>query len=119
MKIQSNTIIKDSFELEGKTIPFTLHLTQMGKDVYKKRAELGSKLEKSDEDLEGFASTIVEMYELIFGESVTNELMEYYEGDAFGMLLETLPVLTEIVFPALDRLRSDSLGKKMRLKQNG
>lgn len=112
MKIENKSIIKDSFELEGKTIPFTIHLTKSAKEINAKRAEL----QTVTDDEEALGRKIVELYTLIFGEDVVKELLEYYEDDAYGLMVETIPVLTDIVFPAFEKMKVDALNKKMRFK---
>ena len=106
MKVENRSIIKDAFELEGKTIPFTVHLAKSARAVNAKRAQLQA-LNPTDE--EGIGQAIVELYTLIFGEAVVAELMDYYADD-------TMPVLTDLVLPGYDRLKVDALNKKMRFK---
>lgn len=113
MKIESKSILKDAFELDGKTIPFTVHLAKVAKEVHAKRAELQS---VNEGDAESVGRIIVELYTLIFGADVVAELLDYYADDAFGLMADTMPVLTELVFPAFEQLNKDTLNKKMRIK---
>jgi hypothetical protein len=113
MKIESKSILKDAFELDGKTIPFTVHLAQVAKEVHAKREELGK---INEGDVEALGKTIVELYTLIFGADVVAELLDYYQDDAYGLMADTMPVLTDLVFPAFEQLNKDALSKKMRIK---
>lgn len=116
MKITTDSILKDAFEFEDKTIPFTVHLTKSAQGVYKKRAEI-TQIGAYAEDPEALGRSIVELYTLIFGADVTQELLDYYADDALALLTDTMPVITETIFPAYDRLAKKAREKQFRLKR--
>lgn len=112
MKLDNKSILKDAFEFGDKTIPFTVHLARSAQEVYQKRAEIQTLT--SDEEKLGKA--IVSLYTSIFGEDVVKELLDYFADDAIGLMVDTIPMLSDVVFPAYDRLKLDALDKKKRFK---
>ena len=119
MRVQT-TLIKDSIDLyQGeelvKSIPFTFNAQSCLQKVQRLRADMLKK--NADGNIEGVGQAFWELLCVVFGEGVCNELNEWYDGDYLTMLADVGPILTDLVYPAVDRLTENIVKTHKRVKQ--
>lgn len=118
MKIQT-TLIKDSIDLyQGETlvksVPFTFNAQECLQQVQHLRAEILNK--NASGDVEGVGTAFWRLLCVVFGENVCAELNEWYQGDYMTMLADLGPVLTEVIYPAVDKLTDTIVQTRKRMK---
>ena len=119
MKIQSS-VYRDKLELcdsNGelvKELPFTINVTALADSVHRKQQQL-AKVGQSD--LETMGHAFVELLEAIFGKSITDELLEYYQKDYLVMVTDLAPVLTQELFPLFDKYRKNAINARKKVKK--
>ena len=115
MKIKTS-VIRDVIELvdeTGKTvksIPFTVNVSKIANEVVTFRNEIA----QNKDNPESVGETVVKLFFLIFGEESTNELLAHYESDYATMLADISPIITDVIYPAVDRVR----GKYIDIKKH-
>lgn len=118
MKIVSS-VIAETIEIENekgeivKEIPFRLNISELGGKIAKKRLELAN---TDKADVEAVGKVFCELLEATFGETVLNELVDYYGTDYTAMVTDLVPIYTELVFPALDKQRDRLINSRKRIK---
>lgn len=118
MKIQTS-LIKDSIELyQGETlvksVPFTFNAQACLQQVQRLRADIIKR--NATGDAEGTGRAFWQLLCVVFGENVCKELDEWYEGDYMSMLADLGPILTDTIYPAVDRLTERIVQTRKRLK---
>lgn len=118
MKIKSS-VIRDTIELvdeTGKTIkeiPFAVNVAKIANEVVNFRNEIG----KNANDPETVGETVVKLFYLIFGETTTDELLAHYENDYATMLADISPIITDVIYPAVDRVRGKYIDIRKHTKR--
>ena len=112
MKIQTS-LIKDSIELyQGETlvksVPFTFNAQACLQQVQRLRADIIKR--------NATGRAFWQLLCVVFGENVCKELDEWYEGDYMSMLADLGPILTDTIYPAVDRLTESIVQTRKRLK---
>jgi len=118
MKIQT-ALIKDSIDLyQGdtlvKSVPFIFNAQACLQQVQRLRADIIKR--NATGDVEGTGKAFWQLLCVIFGEAVCNELNEWYAGDYMTMLADLGPVLTDVIYPAVDRLTDNIVKTRKRVK---
>ena len=118
MTIQTS-LIKDSIELyQGETlvksVPFTFNAQACLQQVQHLRAEILN--HNAQGNVEGVGNAFWRLLCVVFGETVCNELNEWYQGDYMTMLADIGPILTEIIYPAVDKLTDTIVQTRKRMK---
>lgn len=118
MKIQT-TLIKDSIDLyQGETlvksVPFTFNAQHCLQQVQRLRAEIIKT--NAAGDPEGTGKAFWKLLCVVFGEDVCNQLDEWYAGDYLTMLGDLGPLLTDVIYPAVDRLTDTLVQTRKRMK---
>ena len=118
MKIQSS-IIRDTIELTDangdilKSIPFTVNCTQVWKKANIIRAEI-SKIESND--IDHFGELAEQLFRVIFGDAVTDELIQFYDGDFVCIVTDCAVILNDLVYPAFNRIAEQNLNARKAMK---
>lgn len=119
MKITSS-IIRDSFEFcdaQGnliKEIPYVVNISRVADEVTKRRLEL-LKAQQA-KDFEQIGAAVILLFNAIFGEDVTKELLEVCAGDYVALMNDTLPVVATQILPAVDQARKQMVEMKKLIK---
>ena len=119
MKIQSS-VFHDKLELCDATgevvkeIPFTINLTSSVQAVLNKREELDA-VDKND--VEAMGAAFQELLGIVFGKSIADELIAYYQNDYMAMIAEMAPVLTDYIFPVFYKYRKTTLDARKKIKK--
>lgn len=61
----------------------------------------------------GFGSTIVALFELIFGADQTQALLDFYQGDHAQLLADFLPYFSDVIVPEIAK-RQDEIARKYK-----
>lgn len=119
MKIQT-AIIKDSIDLyKGdelvKSVPFKFNaLTSMRKVQHLRNEVMNKNLTG---DLEATGKAFWDLLCIIFGEDACLELDDWYDGDYLTMMGDIAPILTDVIYPAVDRLSDEVVQMSKRGKR--
>lgn len=119
MKINSS-IYQDKLELcnaKGeveKEIPFTINVTATAMLVTQKQHALA---DVEQDDVTAMGKAFVDLLVAIFGEQVTNELLDYYAEDYLLMITDIAPVLTQNIFPVFDNYRKSVIAAHKKAKK--
>lgn len=120
MKVKSS-VIEEVIEIEnykGETvvsIPFRVNLAAAYDDIVSKRREYVASLESNDLEIIGRAT--IDLFVSVFGEEVTDKLLEYYVDDYTAMITDLTPYFLDIIFPAVETQREKVLAMKKRAKR--
>lgn len=120
-KIKRSNHVTESLQIEdrGKLLELTVDIVI--DDIMKKYVELGSRLgklqamlkaEEKTEDLYAeYGRTVVEYFELFFGEEQTAKIMELYNGRYSEMLIDITPFLQDVIVPAIIKAQEETKNK--------
>lgn len=119
MKVVSSLIrgkveITDASGNTIKEFPYNINVAKVADQVASKRIEI-SKLSQSG-DPESIGKAVVELFDIIFGESTTKDMLEFYENDYTTMLVDIVPVLTDEIYPAFDAARTKAIALRKHAK---
>ncbi len=119
MKIQSS-LIRDKIELTDasgeviKTIPFTVNCSQVWRQANVIRAEIS----KTDgTDVNQFNDLAERLFRIIFGDAVTEELIDYYAGDFVCIVTDCSAILSDLIYPAFARIAAATIEARKRMKK--
>ena len=118
MKVISSIIeevieIVDAQGNDLKLIPFKVNLTRAGSAIQQKRIELAN----ASDDIEKAGIAFCNLLEVVFGKDALNELVDYYGDDYTSMVTDIAPILTDVIFPALDAQREKLVESRKRAKR--
>lgn len=94
----------------AKTITVDIDVDRIAMEFNKRynavvRAQMAAKAVKADapnpEAFENLGNAIIELYSLIFGESQTTEMLDFFEGNHIEMLTQTMPFVVDVVMPSI------------------
>lgn len=71
--------------------------------------------DNANQAIEAFGNAVIELFGMIFGESGTQELLDFYDGKYFEMSLEVVPFIVDVVVPAIKKSTED---KRSQLAKN-
>ena len=124
-QVQRQKKIQEDIELLDKdgNVAFTLHVdinpAQM-RDRYIKQMSVITKVNNAGNDMsladriELSKDAVMALFNLVFGEKQTEDLVKYYEGDITGALVDIIPFINDVVSPAM---KAASLAEKMRIQE--
>ena len=62
-----------------------------------------AKEKKTDEVLETYGKTIIQLMRLVFGDENTKRLAEYFDNRYIDMLCQTMPFIRDVITPGIQR----------------
>ena len=118
MKIKTS-IIKETIELEQngevvKTIPFTFDSAKKWADVNRIRFRMAENKEKPDE----IGKLFLELLNVVLGPS-SKDLIEYYDGNWEGMVIDISPLFLDVIYPACDKAHKTAINGLKKAKRRG
>ena len=113
------SIIKETIELEQngevvKTIPFTFDSAKKWADVNRIRFRMAENKEKPDE----IGKLFLELLSVVLGPS-SKDLIEYYDGNWEGMVIDISPLFLDVIYPACDKAHKTAINGLKKAKRRG
>lgn len=120
MKIESS-IVEDNIEIVNSkdetvlNIPFRINLTASYERVNKARYDF--KVVSQTEDVNAIGEAVIALFVAVFGEDITEQIINYYQKDYITMLTDMTPYFSEVIYPALENYREKTLAAHKRAKR--
>ena len=113
------SIIKETIELEQdgkvvKEIPFVFDASKKWAEVNRLRFKMAENKDKP----ETIGKLFLEMLHFALGDAA-NELVDYYEGNWEGMILDIAPMFLETIYPACDNAHKTAINGLKKAKRRG
>jgi hypothetical protein len=113
------SIIKETIELEqngevAKSIPFTFDASARWAEVNRYRF----KMAQAKDNPEEIGKLFMDMLSIVLGPAA-NELVEYYNGNYEGMIIDIAPLFIEVIYPACDAAHKKAINGLKKAKKRG
>lgn len=117
MKIKTS-IISETIELEqngevAKTIPFSFDSSLKWAEVNRYRF----KMAENKDNPEQIGKLFLEMMHYVLGKAA-DELIEYYNGNWEGMIVDLAPLFIDVIYPACDEAHDKAINGLKRKKRS-
>jgi hypothetical protein len=117
MKIKTS-IISETIELEqngevAKTIPFSFDSSLKWAEVNRYRF----KMAENKDNPEQIGKLFLEMMHYVLGKAA-DELIEYYNGNWEGMIVDLAPLFINVIYPACDEAHDKAINGLKRKKRS-
>lgn len=117
MKIKTS-IISETIELEQngqvtKTIPFSFDSSLKWAEVNRYRF----KMAENKDNPEQIGKLFLEMMHYVLGKAA-DELIEYYNGNWEGMIVDLAPLFIDVIYPACDEAHDKAINGLKRKKRS-
>lgn len=117
MKIKTS-IISETIELEqngevAKTIPFSFDSSLKWAEVNRYRF----KMAENKDNPEQIGKLFIEMMHYVLGKAA-DELVDYYNGNWEGMIVDLAPLFIDVIYPACDEAHDKAINGLKRKKRS-
>lgn len=117
MKIKTS-IISETIELEqngevAKTIPFSFDSSLKWAEVNRYRF----KMAENKDNPEQIGKLFLEMMHYVLGKAA-DELVDYYNGNWEGMIVDLAPLFIDVIYPACDEAHDKAINGLKRKKRS-
>ena len=117
MKIKTS-IISETIELEqngevAKTIPFSFDSSLKWAEVNRYRF----KMAENKDNPEMIGKLFLEMMHYVLGKAA-DELVDYYNGNWEGMIVDIAPLFIDVIYPACDEAHDKAINGLKRKKRS-
>lgn len=117
MKLKTS-IINETIELEqngqvAKTIPFTFDSSLKWTEVNRYRF----KMAENKDNPETIGKLFLEMMHYVLGKAA-DELVDYYNGNWEGMIVDLAPLFIDVIYPACDEAHDKAINGLKRKKRS-
>ena len=117
MKIKTS-IISETIELEqngkiAKSIPFSFDSSLKWAEVNRYRF----KMAENKDNPEQIGKLFLEMMHYVLGKAA-DELIEYYNGNWEGMIVDLAPLFIDVIYPACDEAHDKAINGLKRKKRS-
>lgn len=117
MKIKTS-IISETIELEqngevAKTIPFSFDSSLKWAEVNRYRF----KMAENKDNPEQIGKLFLEMMHYVLGKAA-DELIDYYNGNWEGMIVDLAPLFIDVIYPACDEAHDKAINGLKRKKRS-
>lgn len=117
MKIKTS-IISETIELEqngevAKTIPFSFDSSLKWAEVNRYRF----KMAENKDNPEMIGKLFLEMMHYVLGKAA-DELVDYYNGNWEGMIVDLAPLFIDVIYPACDEAHDKAINGLKRKKRS-
>lgn len=121
MILRAKGIVADTLTLksngnEALKIAYRFNADLHWSEIMKIRLDLAKEMEKKHPDYEYIGKKVIEMFNLVFGEDCTKQMIDFFENSLESLITNISPVYQYKIYPACEAARKRAIKARKRAK---